>query len=68
MTITTPRYLTTEQAAAALQVSPAALRERVRRAQQRVQGRVVADLGVAYAVKFGATWRFEIRPDPSGAR
>lgn len=50
--------LTVVDAARELGVTPNALRDRLRRAQRRVDGRIVADLGVAVGFRFGSrSWR-----------
>lgn len=55
-------FLTVAQAARILQISPVALRHRLRRAQRRVRGEVVADLGCAVGRRLGSSWRVQLRP------
>jgi len=56
-----PRYLTVEQAAAILSLTPAALRARLRRAQRAEGRQVVAGLGGGVAAfLLGRTWRIFI--------
>jgi hypothetical protein len=53
-----PQYLTPEEAAVLLAVSPRALRSRCRREARRVGDDVIARLGDGLvAIKFGRSWR-----------
>jgi hypothetical protein len=51
------RFVTTREAAELLSTDDHALRERIRRAARRIDGRYVADLGIIVFFKFGRSWR-----------
>jgi hypothetical protein len=50
--------MTVDEAAPILGLTANALRDRLRRAQRRVDGRIIADVGLAVGVRLGSrSWR-----------